>query len=99
MGTSRNYSGPVALFFCHLIKQLQNLMFFLSSIFSTYLEGSLQLLNFIFLLTYFVLAGSDIFFYEIAQLLSIDQDVVFKAELGMHTENIAQLTFAKNILF
>lgn len=91
--------NSVAFFFFPLIKQLQNLIFFLSSIFSTYLEGSLQLLNFIFLLTYFVLAGSDIFFYEIAQLLSTDQDVVFKAEFGMHTENVARLIFAKNILF
>jgi len=30
---------------------------------------------------------------------STDQDTVFKAELGMHSENVVRLIFAKNILF
>lgn len=70
LGTSENYSVPVAILFCHRIEQLHNLIiFFPSLIFNTYLEGALQLFDFIFLLTYSVFAGADVFFYEIAQLL------------------------------
>lgn len=76
-------------------------MFFLSSIFSTYHKRVLQFFNVIFLLMCSVLAlmFSSMKLPSCSSVPSADWDAVFKAELGMHSENVVWLIFAKNILF
>lgn len=76
-------------------------MFFLNSVFSTYLEGALQLFNFIFYSSILYLLALMFSFMKLPSCSSVpstDQDAEFKAQLGMHNENVVQLIFAKNTL-
>lgn len=76
-------------------------MLFLSSIFGTYLKGVLQFFNVLFLLMCSVLAlmFSSVKLPSCSSIPSTDQDTVSKAELVMHSENVARLSFAKNTPF
>lgn len=78
-----------------------NPMFFLNSVFSTYLEGALQLFNSIFYSSILHLLALMFSFMKLPSCSSVpstDQDAEFKAQLGMRSENVVQLIFAKNTL-
>lgn len=87
-------SETLALLFCHLIQQLQKLVCFPSSIFSMYLEGALWLFYFPAHVFCTCWLWRFLLWNHPAAPVSL-QDVVFKAELGMHSENVARMIFVK----